>query len=43
MVRNGHPGRTVRVIEYILRGSGGVTVTYASQKGGTASKEVELR
>jgi hypothetical protein len=43
MVRNGHPGRTVRVVEYILRGSGGVTVTYSSQKGGTASKDVELR
>jgi hypothetical protein len=42
LVRNGHPGRTTRVIEYILRGSGDVEVAYSSAKGGSARKQVSL-
>jgi len=43
LVRNGHPGRTVRVIEYIVKGSGEMTVAYDSLKGGTAAATVSLR
>jgi hypothetical protein len=38
MLRNGQPGRTTRTIEYILRGSGSVTVSYKSMKGGRDSR-----
>ncbi len=40
MIRNGQPGKTTRTIMYILKGSGDVTVTYDSAKGGKASKTV---
>jgi hypothetical protein len=40
LIRNGHPGRTTRVIEYIVRGSGEVEFEYSSAKGGTARKHV---
>ncbi|HUF23401.1 MAG TPA: hypothetical protein VMN81_04670, partial [Vicinamibacterales bacterium] len=43
LVRSGHPGRTTRVIEYIVRGSGPMTVTYDSVKGGRATATVTLR
>lgn len=43
IVRNGHPGRTTRTIEYIVRGSGEMIVTYSSVKGGTATKTVTLK
>lgn len=43
IVRNGHPGRTTRVIEYIVKGSGTLTVTYDSVKGGKAETSVPLR
>ncbi len=43
MVRSGHPGRTTKTIEYLVRGSGEMTVTYAALKGGTASVTVRLR
>lgn len=43
MIRNGHPGNTTRTIEYIVRGSGAVTVRYASVKGGSAEARVPLR
>ncbi|MDQ3171427.1 MAG: M14 family metallopeptidase [Acidobacteriota bacterium] len=43
LVRNGHPGRTTRVIEYIVKGSGPMTVTYDSLKGGKATATVTLR
>jgi hypothetical protein len=37
IIRSGHPGRTTRTIEYLVRGSGSMTVTYSAVKGGTAS------
>ena len=43
MIRNGHPGHTTRTVEYVLKGSGTVTLTYDSVKGGTVSREVRLR
>ena len=43
LIRNGHPGQTTRVVEYLLRGSGGVTVRYASMKGGSAERRISLR
>jgi hypothetical protein len=42
MIRNGHPARTTRTIEYILRGSGNVTITYRSLKGGSDNKTATL-
>jgi hypothetical protein len=43
LVRSGHPGRTTRTVEYLVRGSGNVTVTYSAVKGGTASTTVRVR
>lgn len=43
LIRSGAPGRHTRTIEYLVRGSGSVTVEYASVKGGTVSTTVELR
>jgi len=43
MIRNGHPGRTTRTVEYLLRGSGSATIRYASVKGGTVETRVSLR
>jgi hypothetical protein len=43
MLRNGQPGKTTRTIEYLVKGSGDVTVTYASLKGGTVSKSIPLK
>ncbi|MFW6078374.1 MAG: M14 family zinc carboxypeptidase [Gemmatimonadota bacterium] len=42
LVRNGHPGRTTRTIEYLGRGSGAMTVTYDAVKGGTARTTVRV-
>jgi hypothetical protein len=43
LVRSGHPGRTTRTIEYLVRGSGSMTVQYSALKGGTVSTTVQLR
>ena len=43
MLRNGHPGRTTRTIEYIVRGGGEMMVTYSTVKGGTVSKTIALK
>ncbi|MBZ5495355.1 MAG: peptidase M14 [Acidobacteriia bacterium] len=43
MLRNGQPGDTTRTIEYLVRGSGDITVAYASVKGGTARKTIALK
>lgn len=43
LVRSGAPGRHTRTIEYLVRGSGDMTVEYASVKGGTVSTRVSLR
>jgi len=43
MFRNGHPGNTTRIVEYVIRGSGNVTVTYSTMKGGTVQRRFALR
>ncbi len=43
MIRSGHPGRTTRTVEYLVRGSGSMTVEYTAVKGGTARTTVRLR
>ncbi|MBT8397913.1 MAG: peptidase M14 [Gemmatimonadetes bacterium] len=43
MIRSGHPGRTTKTIEYLVRGTGDMEVIYSSVKGGTASTTVRVR
>ena len=43
LVRSGHPGRTTRTLEYLVRGSGSMTVQYSALKGGTVRTTVQLR
>ena len=43
LVRSGHPGRTTRTLEYLVRGSGSMTVQYSAVKGGTVRATVQLR
>jgi len=43
MIRNGHPGKTSRTLQYIVNGSGKVKITYDSVKGGVVSKELDLK
>jgi hypothetical protein len=43
IIRSGHPGRTTRTIEYLVRGSGSMTVRYSAAKGGTVETVVRLR
>jgi len=43
MIRNGHPGKTSRTIQYLVKGSGKVTVKYDSVKGGTISTSFEVK
>jgi hypothetical protein len=43
MIRNGHPGHTTRTVQYLVRGTGSITVKYASAKGGTAQKTIALQ
>jgi len=41
LIRNGQPGKSTRTFLYILKGSGPVTVTYDSAKGGKVSKNIK--
>jgi hypothetical protein len=43
LVRSGHPGRTTRIVEYLVRGSGSMTIEYSALKGGTVRTTVQLR
>jgi hypothetical protein len=43
MIRTGHAGRSTRTIEYLVRGTGEMTVTYDSLKGGKAMVKVPVR
>jgi hypothetical protein len=43
IVRSGHPGRTTRTIEYLVRGTGNLEVTYSTVKGGTVSTTVRVQ
>jgi hypothetical protein len=43
LIRSGHPGRTTKTMEYLVRGSGTMDLTYSSVKGGTVSTSVRVR
>jgi hypothetical protein len=43
MVRSGLPGHSTRTIEYLVRGSGSVTIRYDAVKGGVAETTLQLR
>jgi hypothetical protein len=43
IVRNGLPGKTTRTIQYLVKGSGDITVKYASLKGGTVQTTLTLK
>jgi hypothetical protein len=43
LIRSGHPGKTTKTIEYLVRGTGTMEVTYSSVKGGTVSTSVRVR
>lgn len=43
MIRNGHPGKTSRTIQYLIKGSGDITVTYDAIKGGKVSTNIKLK
>jgi len=43
LIRSGHPGRTTRTVEYLVRGRGEMTVTYDAEKGGTVSRTIQVR
>jgi hypothetical protein len=43
IVRNGQPGRSTRTVQYLVKGSGNVTVQYTSLKGGTVQKTIPLK
>lgn len=43
MIRNGHPGKTSRTIQYLVKGSGKVTIKYNSAKGGTVSTSFDVK
>jgi hypothetical protein len=42
MVRSGIPGHTTKTVEYLVKGSGNLTVKYDSLKGGTVQKTITL-
>ena len=43
IIRNGHPGKTSRTIQYIVKGKGNVNITYNSVKGGIVSTSFEVK
>ncbi|MBT4409009.1 MAG: hypothetical protein HOC82_04130, partial [Bacteroidetes bacterium] len=43
MIRNGHPGKTSRTLQYLVKGKGDIDITYDSVKGGTVSAKLKLK
>lgn len=43
MLRNGQPSKTSRTIQYLVKGSGKVNITYNSVKGGTVSTSFTVK
>jgi len=43
MIRNGQPGKSSRTIQYVVKGSGKVNITYNSVKGGTVSTSFDVK
>ena len=42
IIRSGHPGMTTKTIEYLVRGSGSLEITYSTEHGGTVSTTVRV-
>ncbi len=42
IIRNGHPGNTTRTLQYLVKGSGNITINYDSVKGGKVSTNIKL-
>jgi hypothetical protein len=42
IIRNGHPGKTTRTLQYLVRGTGPLTITYDSIKGGKVTKTIQV-
>jgi hypothetical protein len=40
IIRNGHPGKTTRTLQYLVKGKGDITITYDSVKGGKVTKTI---
>ena len=43
IIRNGQPGQTTRTMQYLVRGTGAITITYDSVKGGTVSRTLNIQ
>ncbi len=43
VVRSGLPGRTTKTVQYLVKGSGSMTVKYDSLKGGAVQKSIVLQ
>jgi hypothetical protein len=43
LLRTGQPGHVTRTIEYIVRGTGDMTVTYDSLKGGKVATRIAVK
>ncbi|MCK5821707.1 MAG: hypothetical protein KAH17_07470 [Bacteroidales bacterium] len=43
LIRNGNPGKTTRTLQYLVKGSGKVKISYDSVKGGVVSAELTLK
>ncbi len=42
IIRNGHPGKSTRTLQYLVKGTGNVTITYDSVKGGKVTKTIPV-
>ena len=43
IIRSGHPGMTTKTIEYLVRGSGNLEITYSTEHGGSVSTSVRVQ
>jgi len=43
IIRSGLPGRTTKTVEYLVRGTADLKVTYSAVKGGTVATTVRVR
>jgi len=43
IIRSGHPGKTTKTMQYLVKGSGDIKITYDSIKGGKVSTKFRLR
>ena len=43
MVRNGHPGKSTRTLQYLVKGNGKIVVTYDSVKGGKVTTTIDVK